>query len=706
MQVPISCASFLLLLSLVLPSILLAQTPSPTPGADPALGAAAQAARTDLISRYGQTEAARIDRGLGQVLRQWRTADGGPAELKQFVAQHFVPTGPQLDATFERLEYAMERLDGYFGSMALDLKRGIDLDQGPLLPLDTILGAFEPAAHVSDDLFSNKLAFVALLNFPVTTLSERLAQGATWTRRQWAETRLANRFTERIPAEALQALAQASSEAEVYTNGYNIHLHHVLTADGQRLFPAGLRLINHWNLRDEIRARYADREGLPKQRLITLVMDKIVRQEIPAAVIDNPKLDWTPATGAVTPAAPTSEVGRPDATNVAKTEREPDTRYERWLGNFKANRLIDRYVPDFPSRIARAFDSEREIPEAEVRTLFEQVLTAPTGKEVAKIIAARLGRPLEPFDIWYTGFRPRAQFNEAELDQLTRQRYPTPGGFAADMPRILTDLGFSAEQARFLSERVVVEPSRGPGHAAGASRPDDLAHLRTRVGALGMDYKGYNIAIHEFGHNCEQVFSTSAIDHNLLRGVPNTAFTEALAFLFQERDLELLGLTRPTAETQRLTVLDQFWAVREIAGVSLVDMAAWRWLYDHPDATPAQFRAAVVGIAQDVWNRYFADILGSRDVTILAVYAHMVMRQLYLPDYTLGHLIAFQIGEHFEKLKGPAFGAEFERITRLGRLTPDAWMRKALGQPLSAEPLLRAVQETLAAGGKPTAGKP
>ena len=54
-----------------------------------------------------------------------------------------------------------------------------------------------------------------------------------------------------------------------------------------------------------------------------------------------------------------------------------------------------------------------------------------------------------------------------------------------------------------------------------------------------MLYKGYNIAIHELGHNVEQSFSLGEIDHWSMNGVPNNAFTEALAFVFQARDLEL-----------------------------------------------------------------------------------------------------------------------------------------------------------------------
>jgi hypothetical protein len=313
---------------------------------------------------------------------------------------------------------------------------------------------------------------------------------------------------------------------------------------------------------------------------------------------------------------------------------------------------------------------------------------------VAKLVAERLGRPLEPFDIWYAGFKPRARHTEADLDALTRKRYPDAAAYAADMPRMLQGLGFSAERARFLAERIVVEPARGSGHAFGAARRDDKAHLRTRVNKDGMDYKGYNIAVHEMGHNVEQVFSVSTIDHTLLLGVPNTAFTEALAFVFQARDLELLGLAGADPAAAPLRALEELWATREIAGVALVDMAAWRWLYAHPDATPAQFREAVVGIARDVWNRHFAPLFGTKDVTLLAVYSHMVDSGLYTPDYPLGHLIAFQVDRHFRTLPGP-MGPEFERVCQLGSITPDAWMRQAVGAPLSAQPLLDAAGKAL-----------
>ncbi|HEX9761033.1 MAG TPA: hypothetical protein VGA40_08940, partial [Candidatus Acidoferrales bacterium] len=173
----------------------------------------------------------------------------------------------------------------------------------------------------------------------------------------------------------------------------------------------------------------------------------------------------------------------------------------------------------------------------------------------------------------------------------------------------------------------------------------------------------------------------------------NTAFTEALAFVFQARDLELLGLAAPDAESDSLQTLNDFWGTYEIAGVALVDMAAWHWMYDHPQATPAELKEATLRIARDVWNRFYAPVFGKRDVVLLGVYSHMINYPLYLPDYPIGHLIAHQIREQMRK--AGAVGAEFERMARQGRLTPDLWMRGATGAPVGPEALLAATERAL-----------
>jgi len=445
-----------------------------------------------------------------------------------------------------------------------------------------------------------------------------------------------------------------------------------------------MRLLEHWNLRDEIKAEYSEgKAALPKQRAIARVMERIVDQSIPNQVVDNPAVDWNAWTNEVKPAAAKDA----EHTPTAKIN-EPNSRYATILKTFRASRLVDPYSPTAPTLIERRFNENREIPEARVKGMLEAVLASPLVPRVAALIEKRLGRPLEPFDIWYNGFRPRGQYTEAQLDEQVRKKYPTAAAYKADMPRLFTQLGFSPEIAPYLANNIVVDPARGSGHAMGARRRADHPHLRTRVGKEGMDYKGYNIAVHEMGHNVEQTFSLNMVDHTLLSGVPNTAFTEALAFVFQNRDLELLGLAKPSAESEALKTLNDFWGTYEIAGVALVDMGMWHWMYDHPNATPAELKDALVQIARDVWNRYYAPVFHRRDMTLLGVYAHMVDSFLYLPDYPIGHLIAFQIEEQMER--AGSIGKEFERMAKMGSVTPDLWMKNATGAPVGADALLNA----------------
>ena len=104
---------------------------------------------------------------------------------------------------------------------------------------------------------------------------------------------------------------------------------------------------------------------------------------------------------------------------------------------FFAARKADPYSPTAPTLIARRFDENREIPEARVRAMLEQVVTSPLVPRVAKLIESRLKRPLEPFDIWYSGFRPGSQYSEAQLDEMVAKKYPTAQAYQQDIPNLL-----------------------------------------------------------------------------------------------------------------------------------------------------------------------------------------------------------------------------------------------------------------------------
>ncbi|MFO0574873.1 MAG: hypothetical protein U1A78_12860 [Polyangia bacterium] len=717
---------------------LAADAAAPRPSPEEAAARLLTELENELVRKHGEAQRARIKRGLKQVAALWRKGDEGPTppgqdrgdkergdkdrpdkgrdpgdgDLAAFARAHFISDPAVLRATFQRMEGALEQLDGHLNEIARELRRPADTGTGPLQPVDELLGGIDPAAHLVDDLFESKVAFIALLNFPLTTLAERLESGPSWSRQQWAEARLSGRFARRIPARVQQHITAAVAQGERYIAGYNIWMHHLVDDKGERLFAKGLRLISHWNLRDEIRADYADaQKGLARQRLITQVMERIVSQTIPAAVIDNPRLDWDPVRNTVTPSPP--EEIEADAPPPRKeppaqlTEREPDTRYRLLIEQFRAHTEADPFTPQTPTLIARSFELGRELPEERVVKLLTEVCASPLARQVAALIEKRIGRKLEPHDLWYNGFLPRGRFPEDKLDAIVQKRYPTAAAFEADLPSILTRLGFSKDKARFLAEHVRVDASRGAGHAMQAMRRGDFPRLRTRVEKTGMNYKGYNIAVHELGHNVEQVFSLYGVDHTLLAGVPNNAFTEALAFVFQQRDLELLGLAKPDAESQRLRTLHDFFVTWEIAGVALVEIGVWHYLYDHPDATPAALREETLRLARKTWQDYYAPVLGggpagssasnSDGVALLAVYSHMIQNTLYLPDYPLGHLIAFQIEEHLGKQPPGSLGREFERMATVGSVTPDQWLIQATGKPLSAAPLLTATEAALKA---------
>ncbi|HEY6928458.1 MAG TPA: hypothetical protein VJA66_02175 [Thermoanaerobaculia bacterium] len=647
-----------------------------------------------MTAKYGEDARAGIARGLKQIGEFWRSSDGNAEAFEAFVRENFAGDDATRQALFSRMEFALESLDGHMLEINRDFRRQSDLDLGPIYPFDEILAGYDPSAHLTDDFFDNKLAFAVLLNFPLTTLSQRLAEGENWSRRQWAEARLAQRFGKRVPADVNLAIGRAASEAAQYIAEYNIWMYHLVDDKGERLFPAKLRLLSHWNLRDEIKSDYAEgKTGLAKQRAIQKVMERIVTQTIPDAVVNNPNVDWNPWTNDVRPAAMKDSDAAAPAGRKAGNAAEPDTRYATLLSTYRAARLADPYSPTAPTLIARRFDENREIPEARVRQMLETVLSSSLVPRVAKLISQRLGRPLEPFDIWYSGFKAKSTYSAEQLDAMIRKKYPTPEAYKKDIPHLLVGLGFSPERAQYLADHIVVDPARGSGHAMGAQRRDDRAHLRTRVEKDGMNYKGFNIAVHEMGHNVEQTFSLNDVDSTLLAGVPNTAFTEALAFVFQGHDLELLGLASPDARAQAAKTLNDFWGTYEIAGVALVDMGVWHWMYDHPEATPAELKEATLAIARDIWNRYYAPVFGRKDVVLLAIYSHMIDSFLYLPDYPIGHLIAFQIERQMEK--AGHIGPEFERMARIGNIAPDLWMKQATGAPVGPDALLAAAEKAL-----------
>ncbi len=634
-----------------------------------------------LIRAHGEMNRFRIERGVQQVASLWHQSDGSEADFEDFCKTHFIGDETELEVLFTKLSRYLEVVSGNFNKMILQLNEPLDLDMGEITAIDEMFGAYNPGSHVTEDFYNNKIAFIIALNFPFYSLKEKTDLGRGWTRQQWAYTRMGDLFTSRVPPELYQALYRAGTEANTYIQSYNIFMGKLVDSAMNTYFPEDLRLITHWGLRDELKAHYNKPTGLVKQQMIYQVMQRIIDQSIPEAVINKNEYQWDPYKNQV------YKDGRP-----IESRREPDTRYSYWLNNFRAMKDIDPYQPNYPNYVDRNFELEMEIPYADVEKMFVDFISSPVIRDVGQLVRERLGRDLQPFDIWYSGFKSRSSISEEELNRIVNAKYPSREAFEKDLPNILMKVGFTPDKAADIASKIQVDASRGIGHAAGAEMKSEKAHLRTRIDPEGMNYKGYNIATHEFGHNVEQTLSLQDVDYYILNGVPNTAFTEALAFMFQKRDLELLGIRDNDPDKEKMLALDNAWAAYEIMGVSLVDMYTWRWMYEHPDATPAQLKDAVITIAKDIWNRYYADVFGSKDEPILAIYSHMIYRTLYLPAYPVGHLIDFQL-EQF--MQGKNFADEVQRIFTLGTVVPQEWMQQAVGSGISGNATLEAAAKAV-----------
>ena len=620
-----------------------------------------------------------LERGVKQVAQLWQNSDGSAEDFVNFCETYACADKTEKIKLFKRLESHFETIFGLNNIMTTQLLRPVQVIGSDPIPVDDIFSAYNPMANFNDDMFKNKIAFIVVLNFPYFSLDEKVQNGKNWTPEEWGFVRLGDIFTSRIQADINQQINNALTAADTYISNYNIPMGKILGDQFVQYWPNDLKLISHWGLRDEIKANYADKQnGLAKQILIFNVMRRIIDQNTPVEVFEQNNYRWYP---------PSNGIYLKDIEVVGTPEK--NQRYQVLLNNFKAVRMADPYYPNYKNFIDRKFEGEYEISVQDCEKMFTTLLSSMNVMEVSKIISKRLGRKLQPFDIWYDGFKNRSTLDPNLLDSLTKAKYPNIEAFQKDLPNILIQLGFTPERAKEICSMVHVDPSVGAGHALGALMKSDKALLRTRFTPTGMDYKGYNIGVHEFGHNVEQTISLHNVPNYFLNGVPNTAFTEAVAFTFQSKDLELLGIKNNDPLAEDLATLDLFWSCYEIMGVSLVDIKVWKWMYENPNCTADQLQNAVITIAKEVWNQYYAPVFGIQDQTILAIYSHMIDAPLYLSAYPIGHVIDFQLGQY---LKGKNIATEIERMYAIGRVTPNLWMQRAVGADVSVEPLLKATE--------------
>ena len=649
-------------------------TPATAEAAAPlSLADASARATTALVAKHGEGQRAAIEAGVQRVALRWNEKDGDAAAFAEFCTKHFVSDAAERTRLLARLEKALEQIDGHLYEMRRTLRRNHDLRGDEFPGVDDILAQFDPSPDLSEQMYKQKIAHLCLLNFARPTLATMLRQGPAWDDAGWAAARVAQNFGPRIPAELADRARKTSFESGKFVSHFHVPVGGMVDANGKRWFEADRKLIAHWLVREEIKAGYGDPDGLAKQRALSWVMARHIDGSIPKRVMSGEeKRDWNPEKNTIAGGDPGELLGL--------------ARYEHWIANFRMAREFDPLYPDEPTAIARKFALEREMPEADVEKLMTDLLDAPVRKDLAAFMSRKLGRALEPFDIYFEDVveaKPATEMNAA-----VRRRFANVKELEAKLPEVLRELGFRGPDADFLGSRIKVEVCKGAGHAMRPYLEGYGAWLRTSSLDTELGWDGFDTAMHELGHNLEQLCSTYFVSRPALRGVPNTACTEAFAFLYQSLAKRVLGL-EDAAEAERQFAADSvatMLSACQIAGPSLLELRAWRWLYENPTATPAALRDEVLRIAADLWTRFYERDFGKDSYRILAAYQHMIAHPLYLPDYTLGHMMSHQIRSY---MRGKDLAGETKRITSLGCLTPDLWMKKAVGGPVSADPLAR-----------------
>lgn len=636
---------------------------------------------TALTKLHGENLQTRIKSSVNRIATIWWAEDGSEEEFAAFCKRHFIGDAKRRAEALRKTDSNLETLKGHLHQINRALRSPFLLNLGDPKPEDSLFVDAIP----STDFFDSKVAFFIALNFPAYSLDQMLAQGPKWSRQEWAAARLGEMFGTRLPADAEAKISRIGGETGNYFQNYLIRMDRVLTPDHKLLFPEGLALSCHHGLRDNLKGQYTKTDGLERQEYLFSVMMRIIDQTIPKRVINNPDLFWEPGSNAVF----TQENGK---YLPAKSKPEGNSRYQVLLNAFRVNKVKDPFYPAAPTYIQRTF-TQRQMPEERVETLIISILKSPEAASVAELVSKRLGRPLRPFDIWYNGFQAQGERSEDDLDVLVRKKYPNPTAFQADIPTILRRLGFPEDKIRFLSAHTVVDPVRIGGHADGAAMKGDKSHLRTVFNPEGLDYKGFRIGMHEVGHTVHQNMARYGSDYYVLGGMPMSGFSEAIAEVFAYQNMKALGLEdQPDPNERDLQALACFWYLFEHGGQALTEMRTWRWLYAHPDADADQLKEAVQDIAKGIWNEFYAPLFGEEDVPLLSIYAHFISGSLYLNSYVLGNIIMYQL---YDYMAGKDLPEELERMCKQGRLTPDLWMERAVGSPVSITPLLRDVHHAV-----------
>lgn len=634
-----------------------------------------------LLMKHGIPANDRIIRGTSQLAKNWRKQDGTDKDFTTFCIVNFL-ADTSLESNFLKIQENLIVQNGYLSKIRFRFTESERFTDAKEVVADRFFRKSVPDA----DPYKEKLAHFIQLNFPFYNLDEKRRSGKGWDREKWAMVRLGDSFAERRDPGFKSEVDEEAKAFQKYIGKYFFRMDHLCSPDGSYPFSTPLTLHCHFGLRDNLKEDYTRPGGLVRQEITGKLIDHITQGTVPEDFITDTSTRWNPWT---------NQLFRMQSGKMVPVDSKTEglKRYAGLLTAFRNRSAEDQFYSSGSTVFGRTFENSGLKPE-EVEKIIRSFLSDPVIGSAGKLVSERLGRPLQPFDIWYSGFQSQSSCQASMLDSLTRARYPRPVDLQKDLPAILMRMGFSEKEANYIGNHAVVRPVSGGGYSDQPVMRGDTALMTTVFNARGLDYKGYRIAMHELGHVVCGIFSTREIDHFLLADVPTGGITEGFAEMLAYKNMEGLGLAMGSFEEKKeLLALASLWYLLDLGGQSLTDIETWKWMYAHPRATPEELRNAVLKISGEIWNQYYSPVFGGiRDQHILSIYNHFITGSLYLYNYFLGNVIMFQLYDAFMP-DNLADGLKMACME--GKTLPELWMAHAVGQNISLEPLLKVAREAV-----------
>lgn len=618
---------------------------------------------------YGHTLKTEIADGVEACARIWDFKKEPYKDFHAYCLEFYIANRREKNELLLRLNEILGLIYGSFGVINKSINFRADIADFKLSNSEILISKFSVSTHLTADLQSFKIAHLIQLNFG-TKSKKPCNNEMAWLARRVSKIGLFN-----IPAKILGDFYKAQTRATEHIVNFNIYLDKIKYHNSKVVFPRDTVRLSHWGLRDLLTSFHHQKEGLAKQKAIFSVLQASVNGDLPREIINSNKFAWDQKNGTL--------LGQDS--RVSKATALGDGRWQLFAEIAKLrNKMCQFQTKD--SFIDYKFNFERELSKKETIKNLTSILACPQAKKVAKLLENKLGRKLEPFDIYYRDFASDTDKANAKLKFNLNKRYPNVAAIEKDIPNILKKLGFDINLAKKISSTIKVHNSRTAGHAVPAASKEDFQYLRVHVSPHGFNEQEFSIFMHELGHSTEQAISSNFVPSRLLWGVPNIAFTEAFAFIFQAQSNYILGRSKKiNLEISKNELLQIFWKLFEIAGPSLLEIYLWEWLGRNPKASAKTIHNKVLSIARNIWGEYYAPIFGKNGFEILGAYSHMFWGDAYLADYPLGHIISYQIRKH---LNGKNLAKEMLKLCRQGSIHPQAWLRNGINQEISVKPLL------------------